>query len=106
MADPNVTAAEQATARFVEEIGRTHKEVAAAIDAIPNPQQALDPAQEFFRAAETAYKAAAQLRAQLVSQIWEAEEMTATALADRLNVKRQRVGQIAKAHRAGKEHQP
>jgi hypothetical protein len=103
MADPNVTAAEQAAARFAEVVGRAHEEVAAAIDAIPNPQQALNPAQEVFRAAEATYEAAGRLRNQLVRQIWEAEEMTATALADRLNITRQRVGQIAKAPRSGKD---
>jgi len=106
MPDPEVSAAEQAIARFVEAAGRAKKEVPAAIEAIPDPQQALGPAQKAFRAAEAVYEAMSELRAHLVGTIWESEEMTAAALADRLNITRQRVGQIAKAQRAGKEQQP
>lgn len=103
MADPNADAAAD---HFAEVIEREHKEVRATIDAVSSPQQALDPAQKVLEAAKVTYEAAMELRDRVVGRIWDAEEMTAAAMSDRLNVTPQRVGQIAKAQRAGKEHQP
>jgi hypothetical protein len=96
MANPD---ADTAADRYAEAIRREHKEVQAAIDAVTSPQQALDPAQRVLEATKTAYEAAMELRDRVVGRIWNAEEMTAAAMADRLNVTPQRVGQIAKAQR-------
>lgn len=102
MAESDNTAADVA-ARYIEAIGRGHKEVEAAIEALANNQDALDLVQAVFEATEAAHKASVRLRAGIVGKVWEADEMTAAAMADRINVTRQRVGQIAKAQRTGKE---
>jgi DNA-directed RNA polymerase specialized sigma subunit len=103
MPDPDATAAEQAVARFAECVRRAHEEVTTAIAAIEDPQQALTHANDFFQEAEALYEEASRLRTQTVGRIWEAEELTLTELANRISVSRQRVGQIAKAYRQGKE---
>jgi hypothetical protein len=95
-------AAEQALARYVEVVRQAHEEVVAAISAIPDPQTALERANDFFKEAEAIYTEAAKLRTQTIGRIWEAQELTLTALADKLGVKRQRVGQIVDAYERAK----
>jgi hypothetical protein len=95
-------AAEQAVARYAAVVRSAHEEVVAAINAIPDPQEALTHANSFFKEAEAAYKEAAELRTQTVGRIWEAKELSLTALADLAGVTRQRVGQIVDGYEKGK----
>lgn len=91
-------AAQQALARFAAVVRSAHEEVTAAIAAIPDPTEALEQANGFFKEAEALYEEASKLRTQTVGRIWEDQELSLTALAKQIGVTRQRVGKIVDAY--------
>lgn len=82
-------------------LDRACERALAAIDAIPDPQHALEWAVPLADLVdETARNLAsfgAKLRAKPVRRIWLAEELTLSKLASRIGVSKQRAGRILRA---------
>jgi hypothetical protein len=92
----------QAVAHALQAIRHAYEEAAAIIEAIDDPQEAFDRADELADGIRKVYdEQATKLRAGQVARIWEAEEMNLTELAGRISRSqprsKQRAHQLLKA---------
>jgi 3-methyladenine DNA glycosylase/8-oxoguanine DNA glycosylase len=108
MAKQDANRAEQAAGEALDGLTRAYKEAAAAIEAIPDPQRAFAYATQLANLVRDLFPEASELRSRTVARIWEAEELSLAALAQRIGVSKARADQLiraAKTARAGKEHE-
>lgn len=88
----------------IDEVRRAYKETGAAIDAIPDPQQALDVATKFSEDVASELREVSRIGLGIayrqVVRIRDAEQLSLSALAARLSVSKSRAHQIVEA---GKE---
>jgi hypothetical protein len=93
-------ATEEALRTAIAAMRSAYAQAAAAIEAIPEPQQAFEKAGELRSAADGLVGEAASLRARMVQRIWEAETMSLAALANRIGVSKTRADQFLRTARA------
>lgn len=96
-------ATEEALRAAIAAMRSAYARAAAAIETIPDPQQAFEKAGELRSAADGLVGEAASLRARMVHRIWEAETMSLAALADRIGVSKTRADQFLRTARAAEE---
>jgi hypothetical protein len=107
MADLERTQPEEAAAEALDALTAAYQEAVATINAIPNPQRAFEYATQLANALRDTYQQASELRTQAAARIWEAEELSLAALAERIGVSKARADQLIRAARASrKEQQP
>ncbi len=70
------------------------QQVFDAIERTTDPQRAFELATQLVDDLGALYSQAADLRARQVGRIWEAEKMTLSVLAERINVRKARAGQL------------
>jgi len=93
-------AAEEALRTAIAAMRSAYGRAAAAIEAIPDPQEAFEKAGELRSAADDLVGEAASLRARMVQRIWEAETMSLAALANKIGVSKTRADQFLRTARA------
>src|SRR5215211_6387960 len=107
MADLERTQPEEAAAQALDALTTAYQEAVATINAIPDPQRAFEYATQLANALRDTYQQASELRTQAAARIWEAEELSLAALAERIGVSKARADQLIRAARASrKEQQP
>ena len=79
---------------------KAYEQAVAAIEAVPDGEEAFSQATQLREAADALVGGAAELRARMAGRIWEAEEMSLAALAQRIGVSKTRADQLIKAARA------
>jgi hypothetical protein len=98
--------AEREVAQALDALAKAHKEAMAAIDAITDPQQAFERATTLANLLGDMRSEAAELRARTAARIWEAEELSLAALAERIGVSKARADQIIRAAKTSRKGQP
>jgi 3-methyladenine DNA glycosylase/8-oxoguanine DNA glycosylase len=107
MAEQERTQPEDAAADALDALTRAYREAVATINAIPNAQRAFEYATQLANTLRDTYQQASELRTQAAARIWEAEELSLAALAERIGVSKARADQLIRAARASrKEQQP
>src|SRR5215216_1652054 len=105
MADQERTQPEEAAAEALDALTTAYREAVATINAIPNPQRAFEYATQLANALRDTYQQASELRTQAAARIWQAEELSLAALAERIGVSKARADQLIRAARATKKEQ-
>jgi 3-methyladenine DNA glycosylase/8-oxoguanine DNA glycosylase len=107
MAEQERTQPEEAAAEALDALTAAYHQAVAAINAIPDPQRAFEYATQLANALRDTYQQASELRTLTAARIWEAEELSLAALAQRIGVSKARADQLIRAARAStKEQQP
>ena len=107
MADQERTQPEETAAEALDALTAAYREAVATIKAIPDPQRAFEYATQLANALRDIYREASELRTHTAARIWEAEELSLAALAERIGVSKARADQLIRAARATrKEQQP
>lgn len=91
--------------RALDLLDRAHLLAKAVVVAAPSPQQALDWAAAFYRAADQTRRKAVELRGETAARIWSDEEFAIAlhVVAERYGVSEQRASQIIKEAEAAAE---
>jgi hypothetical protein len=105
MAEQERTQPEEAAAGALDALTTAYREAVATINAIPNPQRAFEYATQLANALRDTYQEASELRTHAAARIWEAEELSLAALAERIGVSKARADQLIRAARATKKEQ-
>ena len=105
MAEQERTQPEEAAADALDALTRAYRAAAAAINAIPDPQRAFEYATQLANALRDTAQRASELRTQAAARIWEAEELSLAALAERIGVSKARADQLIRAARASRKEQ-
>ena len=107
MAERERTQPEEAAAEALDALTAAYRKAVATISAIPNPQRAFEYATQLANALRGTYEEASELRTHAAARIWEAEELSLAALAQRIGVSKARADQLIRAAKASrKEQQP
>jgi hypothetical protein len=96
---------ETAAAEALDALTAAYREAVATINAIPDPQRAFEYATQLANALRDTYQEASELRTHAAARIWEAEELSLAALAERIGVSKARADQLIRAARATKKEQ-
>ena len=107
MAEQERTQPEEAAAQALDALMAAYRDAAAAINAIPDPQRAFEYATQLASMLRDIAQRASELRTQTAARIWEAQELSLAALAERIGVSKARADQLIRAAKASrKEQQP
>jgi len=103
-ADPD-RAPEKALDASLDALSQVYEEATAAVRSISDPQRAVVAATELATFLRAKSEDAAEVRNGLAYRIWKAEELSLSALAQRIGVSKARADQIIKAAKADEEEQ-
>jgi hypothetical protein len=92
-------------ADLIAAIQDAYQAAASAIAATPDPNQGFALATELANLLRGLADAGAELRAQAVVRIWEAEQLSLSTLAQRIGVSKARADQLIKAARPKPERE-
>jgi YesN/AraC family two-component response regulator len=107
MAERERTQPEEAAAQALDALTAAYQQAVATINAIPDRQRAFEYATQLANTLRDTAQRASELRTQAAARIWEAEELSLAALAERIGVSKARADQLIRAARASrKEQQP
>jgi hypothetical protein len=96
---------EEALDAALESLAAAYRGALEALDD-PDPQTALDRTGKLAAATRKMADEAAELRLQAVGRIWEAEQLSLAALADRVGISKSRADQLVRALKAAKQQTP
>ena len=89
----------------LDALTRAYDDATEGITTMSDAQQAFEDATELADLLRDLAEAAANLRSRTVRRIWEEEQMSLAALAERIGVSKARAGQLINAAKIPKEKQ-
>lgn len=97
-----MTGTEATVRSAIDDVRASYELAVRAIEGIPDNQQAFELATQLRDEMDGLVGEAADLRARMVGRIWEAEELSLAALANRIGVSKSRAGQFIETVRSAK----